>query len=254
MADDVITFDENVIFATRDTWSGHSPMNLRITDTVSALFNGLINNQWQLPLGPKESLVGKIKLVHLKSDYFAVIFVVYDGQGFYLCYHCVNFIDFMSGINTIVSHQVPVDKGIELTDVIYEPHANVMVILTNGETHSEIYHVNPFVTTNDYAYMLEYENGNLYSIDTVGDGYFSSNADAYVAVGAGEYFHQDISGGYTIERSCLPISRKKSKLRRTPIIGNLYFDLLPDIDTKQYQLILGTATQSYGVQTCMDEY
>lgn len=220
VADDVITFDDRVIYATRDTRIGHAPINLRITDTSGSLMGSHIDVQWQIPLGARETLYDKVRLQYIGKDHFVVLYVVYNevDNQYYLCYHRIMFMDLISGNNTVVSHEIPIEKGVDLTDVIYEPDVNVMVILMNGEKSSELYHVNPFSNISDYAYRVDYINGNLYTIDTIGGTSSFPNADCYIAMGGGELFYQDISGGYVISQSCMPITQSKAYLKRSPVI------------------------------------
>ncbi len=254
VADDVITFDNAVVFATRDSRSGHNPVNLRIMDTASALLGPDIDVQWQIMLEPWESLYGKVRLQYLEKDYFVVLYIVfneYDNQ-YYLCYHRISLFDFLTGNNTIVSHQLPIDNGVDLTDVIYEPDVKVMVMLMNGENHSELYHVDPFINTSGNTYRVDYTSGNLYTIDTIGDGFSTPNADCYIAMGGGELFYQDISGGYVISRSCMPIIKRKILLKDSPAIRQLFDEVNRYSDLKSYISIPRYARMEYGLRTCMD--
>lgn len=45
-----------------------------------------------------------------------------------------------------------------------------------------------------------------------------SYSPSYMAMGGGELFYQDISGGYVISQSCMPITQSKAYLKRSPVI------------------------------------
>lgn len=218
IADDVITSDHYVVFATRDTRRGHAPINLRISDTTSALCNNEIDFQWQYMLPSNERLISKVRLLPLEKDFFIMAYTILNiNNGIsYLCYHRIKLIDLLAGNNTIVSHEVQINSDCgDLIDLIYEPDVNTMVLLLNGNNQSKLYHADPNSVINDDVYKLDYPNGNLYSIDTLGT-YLNQNADMYVAMGGKKVFCQDISNGYVINLSCLEISKVKSWLRIPP--------------------------------------
>ena len=223
-ADDVIIVDDYVIFATRDTRTGHEPINLRISDTSDVIGNSEIDYQWQLILPKEEHPVGKLRLIPLDDDTFILAYVIYNeiGDNYHLYVHRIALQDIFSGTNSIISHEIKIQKECsEMIDVIYEPNVNTMVLLLNGERESSLYHINPYSNTNDQAYRLDYQNGSFYSLDTIGD-YTGVNLDMYYAIGGNDIFFQDISGGFVIDQSCLPITRLPSNLRDCPKIIKFY--------------------------------
>lgn len=254
-ADDVITFKQNVVFATRDTRVGNNPINLRISDTSLGLSSSIIKIQQQLHTPPSEVLSSKIRLVHIGGHYFVVVYSFYDlmEDQYYLCYHKINIKDFYEGYNTIVSHEIPIEKEFcELTDVIYEPDRNTMVILMNGAGRCELYHVDPNLgNVNGFAYKIEYDSGNLYSLDTVMDPLYSPSERGYVAVGDNDIFYQDISSGYTIINSCKSIIKKRVYLRDVPVIIKNPDPIVPIPDMKQPGFWNKPVRMGDGTQSCM---
>ena len=227
IADDVINLDHFVVFSTRDTRLGHTPVNLRISDTTNVLANSDINNQWQFFLPANRKLVSETRLLVLDDDEFVLMYITYDInlEKCYLEVHKIILPDFLSGNNTIVSHEINVNKDCSnLIEVVFEPDVNTMVILLNGSGRSEIYHMDPFVTTNTPVSMLNYPGVQLSSLKIV-ERYYSYNADCYMAIGGNELFAQDISSGFNVDFSCLDSSIQKIPLREPPLIG-LYKDPL----------------------------
>ena len=170
---------------------------------------------------------------------------------YYLCYHRVCMNELLAGINTVVSHEIPIEKGVDLTDVIYEPDVKVMVMLMNDEKHSELYHVDPFSNTTDYMYRIDYANGNLSTIDTIGDGFLSPNADCYIAMGGGDFFYQDISGGYVISQSCMPIDQRWAILKTPPVIVPFLDRVNRYTDNKIINSISRDVRDTNATRTCM---
>ena len=82
--------------------------------------------------------------------------------------------------------------------------------------------------------------------------YSSPNADCYIAMGGGELFYQDISGGYVISQSCMPISKRKACLKDSPVIVP-FFDAVDRYSGgKLPNLLWPSARLEYGLQTCME--
>lgn len=128
----------------------------------------------------------------------------------------------------------------------------VALLLLTGLSNVSSAHVDLFINTSGYTYRVDYTSGNLYTIDTIGDGFSTPNADCYIAMGGGELFYQDISGGYVISRSCMPIIKRKNLLKDSPAIRQLfdavdrYSDLKLDISESW------PVRMEYGLRTCMD--
>ncbi len=220
-ADDVITLNNYVIFATRYIRSGQKTISLRISDTTDVLSHSSIDFLWQLLTSSDEVLSGKLRLIPLDNNYFILAYIMFDGviSRYYLCVDRISLHDLLLGINnSIVSHKIMIEKDCsELTDIIFEPDVRTLVILLNGE-RSEFYHVDPYSNTDDNAYKLDYLDGNLFSIDTIGD-YMGLNGDRYFAMGEDDIFWQDISNGVVITNSCLPITKTKFLLHDSPRIN-----------------------------------
>lgn len=94
----------------------------------------------------------------------------------------------------------------------------VALLLLTGLSDVASAQVDPFINTSGNTYRVDYTSGNLYTIDTIGDGFSTPNADCYIAMGGGELFYQDISGGYVISQSCMPITQRKAYLKISPVI------------------------------------
>lgn len=251
--DDVITLNSYVVFATRDTRNEHKPINLRISDTTDVLQNTDIDNQWQLDIKSYKHLSSKLRLIPLDDKHFILAYIINNvsNEKYYLCIHRIFLPDLLSGINSIVSHEIEIEKDFssDLTDIIYEPDVQTMVLLLNGEGKSEIYHVDPFSNTSDYTWKLFYPNGNFYSLDTIGD-YIGYNADRYLAIGGNEIFYQDISNGIVIDSSCLQITKRKSILQDPPRIGILKDPIERYSDSRLYVIFNDTSVLFEGLRTC----
>jgi hypothetical protein len=252
IADDVTTLSHYVVFATRDTRKNHIPINLRISDTTSVLLHSDIDLQWQFPLPSYMSVLGELRLLSLDEKHFVLMYVVIDTQSsaYFLRMHRINLTDFLVGNNTIVSHEIPVDKSCsDLIDAIYDPEVQTMVILMNGYGESELYHTYPFSNTNSSVSKLIYPDGNFYSIDTIGD-IFHMAPDMYVAMGDSVVFCQDISNGIDLIESCLEIEKEDSFLRESPRIGILNDPLARYSDNKILYHIDSEASLFLGSVIC----
>ncbi len=128
----------------------------------------------------------------------------------------------------------------------------VALLLLTGLSDVASAQVDPFINTSGNTYRVDYPSGNLYTIDTIGDGFSTPNADCYIAMGGGELFYQDISGGYVISRSCMPIIKRKILLKDSPAIRQLFDEVNRYSDLKSYISIPRYARMEYGLRTCMD--
>lgn len=251
IADDVITLDNHVIFATRDNRNLHPPVNLRISDTN--LTTSDINVQWQFLLPPYETVYGEIRLQPLPNRQFVLTYVKYDfmEDGYFLHIDKIILPDLLIGNTTIISHDIPINKSCsEMVDVTYEPDVNVMMILLNGDNRSEIYHIDPFSNTTSLAYKLDYPHGNFWSIDTIGS-YYMYNVDRYVAIGNDRIISQDISNGIEIENSCHAIIRIPSLLKNSPTVRRARDPIDHYSDNKIYFLREKPGRLFDGVQNCI---
>lgn len=253
IADDVIIIDNYVVVATRDSRSDHAPVNLRISDTSELLSaNPEIDFQWQFLLPSYENVVSEIRMIPIKKDIFVLAYTIFDDirSDYFLCTHLISLYDFLSGYNTIVSHEISsVKQCPNLIEMVYEPDVNTMIILLNGNEKSELYHVDPITATSTIASKLDYPNGLLHSLDVI-QQYFSSNADKYMAMGDSVLFFQDISNGINIDYSCLQISPVKYFLVDPPSI-DLFLDPLERYsDQKTYAQISKNPIYFEGVKTC----
>ena len=253
IADDVITLDDYVVFATRDTRKKHELVNLRISDTNNVLSSNTdIDVQWQFLLQPYENLSGELRLLPIDGGMFVLAYIIFnekDGE-YYLCVHLIKLHNLLIGINNIISHEIKINKECSgLTDMIFAPRAQTMVVLLNGEGKSAFYHFDPYVTTTTSAYKLDYDDGNFYSIDTAGSDY-SSNEVLYIAMGDSTIFLQNIFNGPNINMSCLEKKKQKALLKEPPIIRILE-DPLPRYSANQvyHERYLG-APLFYGTRTC----
>ena len=221
IADDVITVGEYAVFATRDTRSGHAPVNLRISDTNNVLSGTSIDYQWRFFLQNHESLYGEIRMLSLEDNKYIIMAYTIQNTNdneYYLCVHRIYLPDFLAGINNIVSHEIKLNRDcVNLTDMIYEPKVQTMVILLNGDGISRFYHIDPYSNTNDITTILNYPDGNFYSMDTIGGNYYS-NEIKYIAMGNDVIFTQDISNGITIVQSCLDKKKTRFLIRDFPVV------------------------------------
>lgn len=236
VADDVVTIDNYAVFATRDTRKDHAPINLRIYDTSNTITSPYIEYQWQFCLLPEEHVSGEIRMIPLRGNHFVVAYVVFNSKlnGYYLCVNRIILSDFLVGNNTIVTRYIPIKKSCSnMADIVYEPDVNTMMILLNGDGRSEIYHMTPWPTIDAAYSKLDYPNGNLCSIDTIG-GYSTANVNMYVAVGDNKFLSQDISNGVSIENSCFEVSMDKAFLREPPIIRKYSDPIERSIGTRLY--------------------
>ena len=252
VADDVIMIDDYVIFATRDTRAGHAPVNLRISDTVNALILSDLKTQRQFSLPSYETVCSKIRLQYLENDLFMMAYTIYNTntQKYFLCLHRINLADFLSGINTMVSYEIPINTDFcNLMDVTYEPDVNTMVLLLNNAQRSELYHIDPFSTASNTVCKLSYDNGKFTSLDTLGYQ-LNTNADMYVAIGDSLIFRQDISTGAALGPSCLPMTKVMYSLRESPTIA-LYKDpFISFTDDKSFDLPLLPSIFFEGTTIC----
>lgn len=128
----------------------------------------------------------------------------------------------------------------------------VALLLLTGLSNVSSAHVDPFINTSGHTYRVDYTSGNLYTIDTIGDGFSTPNADCYIAMGGGELFYQDISGGYVISRSCMPIIKRKNLLKDSPAIRQLFDAVDRYSDLKSNNSESWPVRMEYGLRTCMD--
>lgn len=218
VAEDVITLKSHVVFATRDSRANHTPVNLRISDTSDALSGTDIDYQWQFSLPAKRRVIGGLRLIPLLSDDFVLSYTIYDSvsSGYRLCIHRLVLSDLLAGTNSHVYYEIGIDKSCtSLVDMVYEPDVKILVLLLNGHGQSRIYHTDPYSSVSTTATRLDYPDGELTSIDTIGD-YLPYNADMYVALGGDRFFSQNISTA--IDSSCLAIAHDKMLLLDAPHI------------------------------------
>lgn len=252
IADDVIIVNTNVIFATRDTRGSHAPVNLRISDTNNVLSNPDIDFQWQFVLPSYQNVCSELRLRYLQDDFFVLSYIAYDSQEkkYSLYIHRISLNDFLAMNNTIVSHKLIIGGDCtNLVDIVYEPDVSTLVLLSNGNNKSELYHIDPYSSGAASVTKLDYPNGNLYSIDTIGD-YLTTNADMYVAMGDDRFFSQDISNGINIEESCLNITEQKTLLQTPPYIDKIKDPLSRYFDNKEYIQYSNDGGTIFGQRTC----
>lgn len=75
--------------------------------------------------------------------------------------------------------------------------------------------------------------------------------DCYIAMGGGKLFYQDISGGYVISQSCMPITQRKTYLKRAPRIVPFFDAVSRYTDSKLYAPRSEVARLKEGVRSCM---
>lgn len=253
IADDVITLGNYVIYATRDTREKHELVNLRISDTNNVLStNTFIDYQRQFLLPPHENPYGKLRLLPLDEGMFVLAYTIFndkDGE-YYLCVHLIKHSNLPLGVFVIASHEIKINKECsDLTDMIFEPRVQTMVVLLNGEGKSAFYHFDPYATTNTSVFILDYNDGNFYSIDTAG-GDYSPNEVLYIAMGDRTILLQNIINGPALDMSCLEVDRVESILKENPII-KLFEDPLPRYtDDQVYDERYSDAPLFYGTRTC----
>lgn len=252
-ADDVITIGQHVVFATRDTRSGHAPVNLRISDTNNVLsYSSTIGYQWRFMLPNYEIPLSELRLLNLDDKEFVLAYTILNTNNdkCYLCVHRIDLPAFLANNNSIISHEINISRTCSnLIDVIYKPNAQTLVVLLDGEEGSKLFHLDPYSSTNDIATELEYSIGHFYSIDTLGaSGY--SNDTLYIAMGGNVIFTQSISNGINIEASCLNMEIVKMLLRDTPVIKKVK-DLLDFFsDNRNVNSIQPIDDIFYGTRTC----
>ena len=127
----------------------------------------------------------------------------------------------------------------------------VALLLLTGLSDVASAHVDPFINTSGNTYRVDYTSGNLYTIDTIGDGFSTPNADCYIAMGGGELFYQDISGGYVISQSCMPITQRKTYLKISPVIVPFVDAVNRYTNTKNTVLWIEDARLKEGLRSCM---
>lgn len=253
IATDVITIDNYVVFATRDYRSNHAPVNLRISDTNNSMLDMSLDFQFQFIPEDYETVYGEIRLNHLKKDIFVMTYVIYNERDnkYYLHFDRVFLADLSTGGNSIVSHNVDIEKDCSnLVDVVYEPDVQTMVVLLNGNNKSAIYHVNPFSNTSDYGYMINYNSGELWSIDTIGN-YNPLNSDMYVAAGDRCFFSQDISNGIVVEESCYQVTKMNSLLFPAPFVNVIFDPVSICSDSKSFVQHQNLNTYFNGIRNCI---
>ena len=252
IADDVIIVGERVVFATRDTRSRHAPVNLRITDTNNFLSNPNIDIQWQIWLPSNQKICSELRLLHLHHDYFILAYIIYDTQvgKYYLCTNKIKLNDFLCLNNTIVSHKILIGGDCtNLVDIVYEPDVNTLVLLLNGNDQSELYHTDPYSTTSTYTTKLYYPDGNLYSIDTIGD-YPYLYHNIYVAMGDNRFFSQNVSYGTSIFESCLNITKLEMLMQKPPVIEKIEDPVARYTDSKEINNYEKEGLYYFGQTSC----
>ncbi len=253
IADDVITLDHYVILATRDTRTSHAPVNLRISDTTNVLLNTDIDYQWQFQLPSYELLLSELRMYPVDNKYFLLAYTKFNFQnnGFYLCIHRISLPDFLANNNAIVSYEIKINEDcLDLEDIVFKPSVKTMVVLLNGNGESDIYHLNPFTNINSYATKLHYPDGNLYSLDTIGD-YYQTMPDCYIAMGGKVVLCQTMSNGGEIEESCLGKTRLQLELRTPPIITIRRDPLTHYSDIKDHEYMQPNIGAFDGWRTCV---
>lgn len=250
IADDVITHENYVIFATRDTRSGYAPVNLRISDTNGVLINTSINYQWQFLLPDYDSLSSEVRLINLDGKEFVLAYTKCnrrENNAYYLCVHRIDLINFLSNNNSIVTHEIPINKRcVNIADMVFNPNVRTLVILLNGHSQSELYHLNPYSNTTDIIAKLDYPDGSFHSIDTVMSDY-NSNEIMYVAMGDSVTFLQNLS---TVNHSCFNITPQVSLLRTPPTIGYIKDPLEHYNGDQQYDASTPLDVIFFGTRTC----
>ena len=253
IADDVTIIDDYVIYATRDTRDAHSMVNLRISDTNQVLQNTSIDSQWRFAVPNYHKVVSELRLHPLNdgNGEFILAYVVQDTQTvkYYLCTHKIKLSDLFAGYNTVVYSLIPIDEECtNLVDVIYEPDVYTLVFLLNGSGESRLCHVEPY-STGYPATILDYPDGELTSIDTIGS-YPSANLDMYVAAGGDRFFSQDISSGIAIDRTCLTLKKREIKQLDPLVVKKSYDPISRFSDDNEIHQINNTAITFYGDKTC----
>lgn len=254
VADDVIIVDKYAVFATRDSRHNHAYVNLRIADTHHVLLGTDIDNQWQFHLLPHENVKGQIRLCYLEKDFFVMAYIVYDRarESHYLRVNKIVLSDFLSGNNTIETHERPLERGnYTLVDIIYDPVVQTMVILLNVDNRSELYQFNPFFSVGSLAFKLDYPHGNLYSLDTIRENAFTSPISMYVAAGGDRFFCQDISYGFAPTSSCLYFRLVDFPEINRPGIIRIYDPIECFTDNKAYVPYEKKAKYFEGLKSCV---
>lgn len=252
-AEDVVIVDNYVIFATKDTRPGHSLINLRISDTINVLStNNSIDFQWEFLMPPYEKAISDLRLLPLGNGDFVLAYTKFNSREelYHLCFHVIILADLIAGNNTIVSHEIKIQRDCSnLVDVIFNPDVSTIVFLLNGGGRSELYHTKPYSNTSIGASKLDYPAGHLTSIDTIAD-YYSCNTNIYVAMGGDEFFSQDISNGYDIEWSCLGMTKMVFELVEPPLIEIIRDPLERYFGNMSISPIYETADYFNGARTC----
>lgn len=251
IADDVITLGENIVFATRYIATKQKTIILRVSDTSAALSSIDIKIRRELLLQSYEILSSKLRMIPLDNVNFILTFIIFDerSNAYRLRVLKINLPDFLSGVNSIVSHEIRISKGCsELADMIYEPDVQTMVILLNGEG-SEFYYVNPYSVTNDNIYELEYPDHNFYSIDSIGN-YTGLNRNGFYAMGRNEIFWQIFSNIFVFGGSCLPKTQPAFILCDSPQLNSSLNRLSLYVDNRVYVPFNKTSDLFYGLRTC----
>lgn len=133
--------------------------------------------------------------------------------------------------------------------MIYETDVNTMVVLLNGNDKSVLYHFDPYSSSSSTTIVLDYPDGNLYSIDTVGD---HVNIDMYVAMGDSTFFSQDISNGIAIDYSCLDIKKKEMPLQQPPLIEKIKDPITGYSAEKDITHLIRPSVYFFGTRICDD--
>lgn len=254
VADDIIIVDNYAIFATRDSRHNHAYVNLRIADTHNVLLSSDIDYQWQFQLRPYESVKSQIRLCPLEKDVFIMAYIVHDSEreSLYLRVHKIILLDFLSGNNTIETHERLLGgRNYSLEDIIYDPVVKTMVILLNANERSELYQINPYFPAGPSAFRLDYPYGNLYSLDTIRENAFTSPISMYVAAGGDRFFCQDISYGFAPTISCLNFEEIEFPKRISPEITRIYDPIECFTDNKAYVPYEKKAKYFEGLKSCV---
>ena len=78
-----------------------------------------------------------------------------------------------------------------------------------------------------------------------------SYSPSYMAMGGGELFYQDISGGYVISQSCMPIVQRKAYLKDSPVIVPFVDAVNRYTNTKNVVLRSEAVRLKEGSRSCM---
>ena len=78
-----------------------------------------------------------------------------------------------------------------------------------------------------------------------------SYSPSYMAMGGGELFYQDISGGYVVNQSCMPITQRKAYLKSSPVIVPFFDAVNRYSGTKNVNSISKNVRLDEGTRSCV---